>query len=581
MTSIPSSNKSAKSDTQHNSADSLRLELLHQLWKIKQGLEHTNGHSLQMTQLRKDPGLLKSVLKEAAESSDAEVRQAAARIMDLLAQGVVLDPDWSLDDVSALLQKPEGSSAPSSPPGSSAKRHGSWQLVLLVVLVVGALVAAAVVGWRTYVNEPAAAVASAPKASPAQVVLRIRGSNTLGAELLPAMAEAFLKKEGAPSVRRIEVAPNEWRIEGVTARSLDPVAIEIQAHGSGTAFKALLDGTADIGAASRPIKTEEAQALSRYGDMGSPAIEHVVGLDGIAVIVNKSNPVRRLTREQIAKIFSGEIKDWVDVGGTPGPIHLFARDDKSGTYDTFQSLVLGHAKLDSQSQRLESSEELSDRVAADSFAIGFIGLPYVRDARAIAVSEDAATLPMLPTPFTVATEDYALARRLYLYAPPNPQRPYLQSFLEFALSDTGQHLVNQAGFVSQIVETARPPVLDSFPEEMRRLVTSAERLSLSIRFRSESDALDSKAQRDLDRLVDFLAHRPGRRIMLLGFADAQGDSARNLALSKQRAQEVERELMSRGIFPQVVKGFGAAAPLAGDASPQNALRNRRVEIWMM
>ncbi|HAS50507.1 MAG TPA: hypothetical protein DCS21_01640 [Gammaproteobacteria bacterium] len=452
--------------------------------------------------------------------------------------------------------------------------------MLATVLAIGTLIGIFMTGWPRSLVEDAPPTAAKPVV-PAQVVLRIQGSNTLGAELLPTIAEAFLKKEGATTVLRVEIAPNEWRIEGAIDRAMDPVAIEIKAHGSGTAFKALADGSADIGASSRPAKPEEAQLLKHFGDITSPVVEHVVGLDGIAVIVNKINPVRTLTKELIARIFSGEITDWAEVGGSSGLIHRYARDEKSGTFDTFQHLVMGKTELDGQTIRLESSEELSDRVAKDAAGIGFIGLPYVRNAQAIAVSDGATTLPMLPTPFTVATEDYALARRLYLYAPPNLQHPYLRAFVEFALTDEGQRLVNQTGFVSQTVVATRPPMQRALPDDYMELVANAERLSLSVRFHAESNLLDNKAQRDLERVVGFLARHPGRRIILLGFTDAQGDPAKNLELSQQRAQEVERELMTRGIFPNMVKGFGSAVPLANNNNPQNAIRNRRVEIWII
>lgn len=556
--------------------DPLRLELLHQLWKIKQGLERLSGQPVHLTQLRKDAGYLQTMLKEAEDAADPEMQQAVARIRDLLAQGVVLDQEFHLDDAPSLLIKPEVNPIPAS--GARSR----WPMAMLAtVLAISALIGIFMAGWPLLPLAGDAPPTAGKPVVPAQVVLRIQGSNTLGAELLPTIAEAFLKKEGATTVRRVEIAPNEWRIEGAIDRAMDPVAIEIKAHGSGTAFKALADGSADIGAASRPAKPEEAQLLKHFGDITSPVVEHVVGLDGIAVIVNKTNPVRTLTKELIARIFSGEITDWAEVGGASGRIHRYARDEKSGTFDTFQHLVMGKAKLDDQTVRLESSEELSDRVAKDAAGIGFIGLPYVRNAQAIAVSDGATTLPMLPTPFTVATEDYALARRLYLYAPPNLQHPYLRAFVEFALTDEGQRLVNQTGFVSQTVVATRPPMQRSLPDEYMELVANAERLSLSVRFRTESNLLDNKAQRDLERVVGFLARHPGRRIILLGFTDAQGDPAKNLELSRQRAQEVERELMTRGIFPNMVKGFGSAVPLANNDNPQNATRNRRVEIWII
>jgi phosphate transport system substrate-binding protein len=88
--------------------------------------------------------------------------------------------------------------------------------------------------------------------------------------------------------------------------------------------------------------------------------------------------------------------------------HVYARNSKSGTYDTFQNLVLGSRSLVATAARIEDSRELSDRVAADADGIGFVGLPYFRNTKAVAVS-DASTKPLLPTRLTVSTEDYVLS----------------------------------------------------------------------------------------------------------------------------------------------------------------------------
>ena len=103
------------------------------------------------------------------------------------------------------------------------------------------------------------------------------------------------------------------------------------------------------------------------------------------------------------------------LGGNSGAISIHARDDKSGTYDTFKSLVLDplNLKLLAAAHRYESSTELSDAVAADPGAIGFIGLPYVRRSKVLGISAGAGNPPIVPTQFTVGTEDYPLSRRLY------------------------------------------------------------------------------------------------------------------------------------------------------------------------
>src|SRR5208337_3877007 len=117
-------------------------------------------------------------------------------------------------------------------------------------------------------------------------------------------------------------------------------------------------------------------------------------------------------------------------------------------------VLQGTGSLTGMAKRFEDSRSLSDSVAADPNGIGFVGLPFVRNARAIAISEQGSQ-PLLPTRLTVATEDYPLSRRLYLYTPSNPVNPLTRDFIRFALSSRGQEVVAQNGFVEQTAEPAR------------------------------------------------------------------------------------------------------------------------------
>src|SRR5215470_6143748 len=146
-------------------------------------------------------------------------------------------------------------------------------------------------------------------------MLRIHGSNTIGAQLAPALAEEFLRQRGATDVKILPQSTDEVVVQGKLPGESAPKSIEIAAHGSATAFTDLRDNKCDVGAASRKITSDEVSSLSSLGDMLSPASEHVVGLDGIAVIVNAGNPVRALSKDQIAKIFSGEVAEWGQVNG--------------------------------------------------------------------------------------------------------------------------------------------------------------------------------------------------------------------------------------------------------------------------
>ena len=177
-----------------------------------------------------------------------------------------------------------------------------------------------------------------------------------------------------------------------------------------------------MGMASRRVKPKEISLLrTKTGDLSKVGNEHIIALDGLAVIVNQNNPLKAITTKTLAAIYSGEINNWSQIGGERAPITLYSRDGNSGTWDTFKSLVLKKhgTELSRTALRFESSSELSRKVSQDEHAIGFIGLNYIGYNKALAISEGEGTKAIYPTRFTIATEDYALARRLYFYTPTN------------------------------------------------------------------------------------------------------------------------------------------------------------------
>jgi phosphate transport system substrate-binding protein len=281
------------------------------------------------------------------------------------------------------------------------------------------------------------------------------------------------------------------------------------------------------------------------------------------------------------RIFTGEITDWSQVGAFSGAINIYARDDKSGTYDTFKNLVLAGKPLAAGAQRIEDSKALSDAVAADPHAIGFIGLPYIQSAKPIAVSEKG-TQALLPTRLTVGTEDYLLSRRLYLYTSATPANKYTRQFIDFALSRQGQDVVGSSGFVAQNVAQVAQTVSSEAPPEYRSLTKDANRLSLDFRFQSGQTDLDNKAKVDLDRVVSLIADLkiPAERIMLFGFSDSIGSPSANQALSLNRAKAVQGQFVQRGMDPAIVRGYGSGLAVASDVSDEGQARNRRVEIWV-
>ncbi|AJQ46516.1 substrate-binding domain-containing protein [Pseudomonas putida] len=414
------------------------------------------------------------------------------------------------------------------------------------------------------------------------VHLRVQGSNTIGAALLPALVQGQLRAQQATA---IEQQPGKWANETViTARDAhgQPLRVDIAAHGSSTGFAALGRGDADLAAASRPINDSEVRQLRALGDLRAASAEQVIGLDGVAVIVHPDNPLPRLNTQQLAQIFSGQIQCWEQLGIAGGAIHLYARDDRSGTFETFKALVLEpqHHDLSAKARRFESSDELAAQVATDRQAIGFSSLAAVHGAKVLAVAEGDAPA-MLPERALVASEDYPLSRRLYFYLPANP-KPQARALADFAQSPAGQAIVAQQGFVSQQIK-AQPVVPQAdMPPRYRTLAQQAQRLSVNFRFQEGSASLDNKALRDVQRVAEYLrqAGKLQSKAVLVGFGDPKETPGRAALLSRLRAQAVRRELARDGVELLEVTGMGDELPVAGNELEQGRLRNRRVEVWV-
>ena len=425
---------------------------------------------------------------------------------------------------------------------------------------------------------------SAPLPAPDQgPALRIQGSNTIGAALGPALVKGLMEHQGLQAVR-IEPAQgtNEQRVTGKT-RQGKAVSIEVAAHGSSTGFMALKKATADLAASSRPIKDSELVDLEPLGDLKSPEAEQVIAIDGLAIILNPRNPLNTLNTEQLAQIFNGEISTWEALGGIGGPIHLYARDDQSGTYDTFKELVLRlrGKPLGAGAKRFESSEQLSDAVSQDPQGIGFIGLPYVRQAKAVAIV-DGDSHPMLPLNSLIATEDYPLSRRLFFYLPPSGRNPWAKALVDFTQSSKGQAIVAANGFIAQQVQAIAVEPRASMPEDYQAIALDAQRLTVNFRFEEGSASLDNKARQDLQRVVAYLKSHDklDKQVTLVGFGDAKNDPQRAALLSKLRAMAVRRELVKNGVVLRDIRGFGAQMPVAANTADEGRIKNRRVEVWV-
>ncbi|GAA0791431.1 substrate-binding domain-containing protein [Marinobacterium sediminicola] len=575
------------------------------LWQLKQELELKGLETIDMPAFIEDLEYRRRVLKQVDLKA---LNPAYQQILPELLDRRTLDITRQVRTLPPVTKPRPGGPVHTVESGRKAPGFLTGLFIVLFLLVgVAALVeltgnqiasdlisTAGLKGRQADVDVASPAVASAVQTSPTQAIkphastetlFRIHGSNTIGETLAPELLKAFWQQQGAQDIRihqgTVEVERDIlFSLPGKSALQ----RVELKAHGSSTGFKGLLNRETDLAMASRRIKDQEKTRLAPlYGDLSSVRTEHVVGMDGLAIIVHPRNPISSLSTAQLARLFSGEIVNWKQLGGPDEPVRIYSRDENSGTWDSFKSMVLKKhgVKLAATARRFESSMELSDRVSQEPGAIGFIGLPYVLRAKALAVADEEGALPVFPTTFTVSTEDYPLTRRLYMYEPMTLSlNSPAHQFMRFVTSEEGQDIVRKSGFISQNIQRIQPVLSNELPQEYLALTRGGSRLSLNFRFNSGTFELDNKAQRDLERVIRFFEKNPGQRVFLIGFSDSTGDPEHNRSLSLQRAQIVRDQLLARGINVADVQGLGALAPVASNATATGRERNRRVEVWV-
>ncbi len=244
----------------------------------------------------------------------------------------------------------------------------------------------------------------------------IKGSDTLGAKMVPQLAEEFKaikKKDGLE------------------------VIFEIAAEGSSTGIAAVIDGTSDIGMSSRESKsTEVSRALLKGVKMKSVT----VAKDGIAIIANQSNPLDEISKREVEKIFTGDVENWSSINGKSGQISVYTRNTSSGTYAVFQQMALRKRDYSVSSQKMAGNEQIASEVAKNGNGIGYVGLAYLQ-------TPGVKTLPV--DGVQPDKSDYPFARPLYYYMDGSKEvRPIVKEFIDFCLSPGGQKIVESVHFIS-------------------------------------------------------------------------------------------------------------------------------------
>lgn len=441
---------------------------------------------------------------------------------------------------------------------------------------------------------------------PEQIVLSLQGSTSLGDELMPRLAAAFLRDEMGAEQTGFRIAGRDenghpfLHVWGKVPGRQDLQVIEIYAAGSSDAFRCLATesgrGACDIGMASRPINDSDRAAYPDLKNLGDRANEHVIALDGIAIVVNPKNPVVRLSIPQLRAIYTGQIKNWRDVGGLDAPIELYGRDRNSGTFEMFTEKVIGKDATAgigemavSASHQIGDSGSIVDSVMRSANAIGYVSSPMIRGAKAVPIS-DGSGPAFPPTQLAIVTEDYPICRRLLLYDWDAPGS-LMNAFVRYVVYKPGQTLVTQTPFVELTpkVFAVIPP--QDAPRAYKELASSYSRIGLSFHFSSDqadaatdTNQLDNLARVNVLRLRTFLAQHGGTGddIFLIGFADQYEERIPKQNLARKRAESVATSLRAIGVIvpSENVRDFGASLPVASNDNSEGRRRNRRVEVWV-
>ncbi|SEW42180.1 phosphate ABC transporter substrate-binding protein, PhoT family [Cognatiyoonia koreensis] len=446
-----------------------------------------------------------------------------------------------------------------------------------------------------------------PKPETTSADVQVAGSDTVGLDMMPLLISGYASYLDAEASVFATGKEGEIHAKLVSDSGFgDKIGTYlVTSTSSDDAFKTLLNGSAQIGMATRRVLPAEARELRNAGagNMTSPEQEHIIAVDSLVVIAHPDNPVNSLSIEQLAGIYAGEITNWSDVGGNDAPITIISRQEGSGIRSVFEDRVFGASGAKTAASAIEENDNslTAASVNADVNAIGYVGYAFQRGAKALSLVNECG-INMTPDEFSAKTEEYALQHRLYLYNRGDDLDAAADEFINYVMSDEADSVIAKSGFIDLSItrreqamngDRARmllDPSVDAYEgsvmREMLSQMADHDRLSTTFRFRTGSSRLDERGAIDMARLADYLEAQPeGSKIMFVGFTDGVGEFDNNHALSIGRAEQVMNMMQQfagdrlAGI-EFTASGYGEVAPSACNTAEDGRAINRRVEVWI-
>ena len=437
--------------------------------------------------------------------------------------------------------------------------------------------------------------------------ISVSGSSTMGAVLVPALIEGFALRNNYDAVRE-DVDARNFIYELVDGETNKPVA-RFYFHVSTTdeGFADLLANDADIVMALREIRPDERQRArdAGMGDMTQANRSRVLSLDALVPIVAPSNPVDRVSPQDLAAVFAGQITNWAELGGADAPISLHLPDGRTGLGQSVEDDIMGPARasLAEGIVRHDRGLDVVDAVLRDPFAIGIASYADTGDTRPLTLTGPCG-FSLSAGRETIKTEDYPLTAPMFLYLPARRLPKIGREFLAFTRGPSAQVVIRRAGFVDQAPEevsindqgyrfanavtSAGPEVTLEELQRMTRTLYGMTRLTTSFRFEAGSVRLDAQSRSNVQQLARAIEQGTydARQVLLVGFSDGDGPAAANRDIALRRAEAVRRAIEAAAPtanferFQLDVDAFGEALPMACDDSAWGRQANRRVEVWV-
>ena len=437
--------------------------------------------------------------------------------------------------------------------------------------------------------------------------LAISGSSAMGQVLMPALIEAFARREGYTIERKtIDEAHFVYVLsDGTSGNPVGRFTFRISNTDEG--FADLLANEADIVMALREIRPDERQRANEagMGDMTRVNRSRVLALDAMVPVVAPGNPVRKISTPDLARAFAGQITNWAELGGPDAPISLHLPAAGSGLSQAVEDKLMRPVRLQvaDVAVRHALSGSVANAVAADPFALGIASFAETGSSQVLTLTGDCG-FSLSATRRSIKTEDFPLTSPMFLYLPVRRLPKLARDFLVYTRGPSAQMVVRRVGFVDQtpeeiptnsqgerFVNAISITDEDNGVEQLRRMVDALSpmvRLTTSFRFEAGSVRLDAQSRSNVEQMAAALesGQYDTRRILFVGFSDGDGPSAANLAIAKRRAVAVQQAVIAAAETADLdrvslgVDAFGEAMPMACDDSDWGRQVNRRVEIWV-